>query len=116
MKLKYIIYAVIVLGLAYLIYYRISANKKLENQGPGKGDKAMGQGKGKGSQGGLQVEGIVASTSDFASDLEITGTLEANEAVELHSEVPGLVTSINFKEGSTVSKGSLLLKINDRDI
>jgi membrane fusion protein (multidrug efflux system) len=119
MKLKYIIYAVIVLGIAYLIYYRISANKKLENQGGGRGDKTMGNGKdgkGAGPQSGLQVEGIVVKTSDFASDLEITGTLEANEAVELRSEVSGLVTSINFKEGSNVAKGSLLLKINDRDI
>ncbi|HMI03002.1 MAG TPA: efflux RND transporter periplasmic adaptor subunit [Pedobacter sp.] len=111
MKLRYIIYAVIILGLVYLIYYRISANKKIEGQGGG-----MRGGKGGGPQSGLQVEGIVIKASDFASDLEITGTLEANEAVELHSEVSGLVTSINFREGSNVSKGSLLVKINDRDI
>jgi len=119
MKLRYIIYVIIVLGLAYLVYYRISANKKLENQGGGKGEKGMNGGrggKGGGAQGGMQVEGVVIKASDFASDLEITGTLEASEAVELHSEVSGLVTRINFKEGSTVSKGSLLVKINDRDI
>jgi membrane fusion protein (multidrug efflux system) len=116
MKLRYIIYAVIVLGLAYLIYYRISANKKIESQGGGKGERGMNGGKGGGAQNGLQVEGVVIKTTDFASDLDITGTLEANESVELHSEVSGLVTRINFKEGSNVSKGSLLVKINDRDI
>jgi len=112
MKLKYIIYAIIILGIAYLIYYRISANKKLEGQGGGKPGKGMAGGQG----GGLNVDGIVVKATDFNSDLEITGTLEANESVELHSEVSGLVTSINFKEGSNVSKGSLLVKINDRDI
>lgn len=110
MKLRYIIYTLIALGIAYLIYYRISANKKIANEG-------AGMSKGKGGPGkGLQVNGIVVRTGDFSNDLEVTGTLEANESVELHSEVSGLVTSINFKEGSNVTKGSLLVKINDRDI
>lgn len=110
MKLKYIIYTFIVIGIAYLIYYRISANKKIAADGAG-----MGKGKG-GPARGLQVDGIVVTASDFTNNLEITGTLDANETVELHSEVSGLITSINFKEGTNVSKGSLLIKINDRDI
>lgn len=110
MKLKYVVYTLIVLGIAYLIYYRISANKKIAEEGGG-----MGKGKG-GAPKGLQVEGIVVKASDFTNDLDITGTLEANESVELRSEVSGLVTSINFKEGAQVSKGQLLVKINDRDI
>lgn len=107
MKLKYIIYTLIVVGFAYLIYYRVSANNKIA---------ANGAGKGKGPAKSLQVEGIVVTASDFTNNLEVTGTLEANETVELHSEVPGLITSINFKEGTQVAKGSLLIKINDRDI
>lgn len=110
MKVKYIIYTLIVVGVAYLIYYRIDANKKIAEDGAG-----MGKGKG-GPPKGLQVEGIVVQTGDFNNELEVTGTLEANEAVELRSEVSGLVTSINFKEGANVNKGSLLVKINDRDI
>ena len=110
MKLKYIIYTLIVLGIAYLIYYRISANKKIAEDGAG-----MGKGKG-GPARGLQVEGVVVTASDFTNNLEITGALDANETVELHSEVSGLITSINFKEGTNVTKGSLLIKINDRDI
>lgn len=112
MKLRYIFYTLIVLGLAYLIYYRISANKKLENSGPGSTAGGKGAGPGK----GLQVEGIVVSAIDFTNGLELTGALEANESVALRSEVSGLVTKINFTEGSNVSKGTLLVKINDRDI
>jgi len=111
MKTRYLIYVLIALGIAYLIYYRISANKKIAEQGSG-----MSKGKGAGPAKGLQVDGIVVQTGDFNNDLEVTGTIEANESVELHSEVPGLVTAINFKEGSQVKKGSLLIKINDRDI
>lgn len=111
MKLKYIIYALIILGLAYLVFYRISANKKIAAEGAGMGKGAKG-----GAAKSLQVDGIVVKASDFSTDLEVTGTIEANESVALHGEVAGLVTSINFKEGSNVTKGSLLVKINDRDI
>ena len=111
MKLKYIIYALIVLGIAYLIFYRISANKKVAEDGAGGGAKGKGT-----ALKGLQVDGIIVKNSDFSNDLEITGTIDANESVALRSEVSGLVTNINFREGSNVSKGTLLIKINDRDI
>lgn len=113
MKLRYILYLLIALGLAYLVYYRISANKKIENSG-----NAGGKG-GKGGKGGgrpLMVNGIVVKTVDFTNRLDVTGTIEANESVALRSEVSGLVTKINFVEGATVTKGALLVKINDRDI
>jgi len=114
MKKRYIFYLVLALGLAYLVYYRITENKKIEGSGPG----GAGPGKGGKGKGGapLNVDGIIAATSDFSSNIDITGSIEANEAVTLRSEVAGLVTGIYFKEGSSVSKGSPLVKINDRDI
>ncbi|WP_231464498.1 MULTISPECIES: efflux RND transporter periplasmic adaptor subunit [unclassified Pedobacter] len=115
MKKRYIFYAVLALGLAYLVYYRINANKKLE----GKGGAASGAAKG-GKDGNsappMAVEGIVVKPTTFDSDLEVTGTIEANESVVLKSEVSGLVTGIYFTEGANVSKGAVLVKINDRDI
>ncbi len=45
-----------------------------------------------------------------------TGTILANEEVELRSEVSGKITQILFKEGSFVNKGDLLVKINDADL
>jgi len=118
MKKRYIIYAVLAIGLAYLVYYRINANAKLE----GKGGSAGAQGKaGPGGKGGaagapMVVEGIVVKPTSFDADLEVTGAIDANESVVLKSEVSGLVTGIYFKEGTTVSKGAVLVKINDRDI
>ncbi|MDQ8003597.1 MAG: efflux RND transporter periplasmic adaptor subunit [Pedobacter sp.] len=113
MKKRYIFYLILALGLAYLVYYRITENKKIEGGGaaggPGKG------GKGKGGP-ALNVDGIEVKTSEFSNNLEITGSIEANEAVTLRSEVAGLVTGIYFKEGGNVSKGATLVKINDRDI
>lgn len=113
MKKRYIFYLILALGLAYLVYYRITENKKIEGGGaaggPGKG------GKGKGGP-ALNVDGIEVKTTEFNNNLEITGSIEANEAVTLRSEVAGLVTGIYFKEGGSVNKGATLVKINDRDI
>jgi len=109
MKLKYVVYALLFVGIVYLIYHRITANKKLEGSGAGAGAKG-------GKTQSFAVNGIVIKPTSFASNLDVTGTIEANESVALQSEVSGLVTGIFFKEGSNVSKGSLLVKINDRDI
>ncbi|MET4142293.1 efflux RND transporter periplasmic adaptor subunit [Pedobacter sp. UYP1] len=115
MKLKYVIYSLIFLGIVYLIYHRISINKKLENSGMGTGAKSSSSSKG-GKPQQMTVNGIVVRATSFANKLDITGTIEANESVALQSEVSGLVTGIFFKEGSNVNKGTLLVKINDRDI
>ena len=116
MKKRYIFYIILALGLAYLIYYRITDNKKINGDGgggPGKGAKGAGA---KGGGMGIAVEGIIVETKPFNSNLEVSGTIEPNESVVLRSEVAGLVTGIFFKEGSTVNKGAVLVKVNDRDI
>ncbi len=108
MKIRYIIYALIVLALAYFVYYRITANKEIASAGK------------PGSRGGagasMVVDGIVVKASSFENELEVTGSVEANESVMLQSEISGLVTGIYFTEGSNVKKGALLVRINDRDI
>lgn len=121
MKKRYIFYILLLFGLIYLVYYRISENKKIGGDGPKGGNKSAKDGKGgKGGKGGdappLSVDGIVVTPTTFSNNLEITGSIEANESVVLRSEVSGLVTAINFKEGSNVSQGAVLVKINDKDI
>jgi membrane fusion protein (multidrug efflux system) len=118
MKVRYIVYTILLLGIAYLVYYRIAENKKIGAESGPKGGAtgAKGGAAGKGGAPGLTVEGIVVKTASFDNNLEISGSIEANESVVLRSEVSGLVTGIYFKEGSNVSKGSLLIKVNDKDI
>jgi len=108
MKIRYIIYALLALALAYFIYYRINANKEIAGSG-----KSGGRG---GAGAGMGVNGIVVKASSFENELEVTGSVEANESVVLQSEISGLVTGIYFTEGSNVKKGTLLVKINDRDL
>ena len=64
----------------------------------------------------VSVNGIVARTEKVGNQVYASGTVLANEEVELRPEVPGKILSVNFKEGSRVEKGSLLIKINDADL
>lgn len=69
-----------------------------------------------GGQSAINVKAIEASPTRIDDKINSTGTILANEEVEIRSEVDGRITKINFKEGSAVSKGELLLKINDDDL
>ncbi len=64
----------------------------------------------------VPVDVVVIQPQLLDDRIFTTGTLLANEEVELQPEVSGRVTSISFKEGSWVRKGDVLLRINDRDL
>jgi membrane fusion protein (multidrug efflux system) len=64
----------------------------------------------------ITVGAVVIQPGELENKIISTGTLLANEEVELRSEVPGRIVDINFEEGSHVNKGSLLLKIDDREL
>ena len=48
--------------------------------------------------------------------LTTTGTVRANEEVEIVSEISGKISNIHFEEGSQVAAGQLLLKIDDSEL
>ncbi len=64
----------------------------------------------------LKVSTFTVKLAPFQETLTSTGTLRADESVDLQVEVSGKVTSINFLEGGLVKKGDLLLKINDSEL
>lgn len=104
MKLKYIIYALLAIALISLIAYRISSNSEATNV-KDSGKKAV-----------ARVGAKVLKPQVFDDNLSLSGTLEANEQVDIRSEVSGIVESINFEEGGTVSKGQILFKVNDIEL
>ena len=64
----------------------------------------------------LQVEGYVVRTYTLNENIEVPGTLLSFEETEIHPEVPGKITMLSIKEGSVVSKGTLLAKLFDADL
>lgn len=107
MKFKYSLYFLIAVILGGMVFYRISANASKNEQG------------GKGKDGDKKpsiVTGIVLKPQVFSDNLSLSGSIDANEQIEVRSEVAGVVESINFQEGSYVSKGQQLFKINDLEL
>jgi len=64
----------------------------------------------------IPVKGYIAQPLRLDDKILTTGTLIANEEVELRSEVSGKITKIYFEEGSSVKKGQMLVKINDSEL
>jgi len=55
------------------------------------------------------VETARVIAANLAPDTTAVGSLRSNESVVLRPETAGRISSINFKDGSTVSKGGLLV-------
>jgi len=64
----------------------------------------------------VQVDGIIAKETSTSNQISTTGTILANEEVDVKSEVMGKIISIRFKEGSMVTKGQLLVQLQDDDL
>jgi membrane fusion protein, multidrug efflux system len=64
----------------------------------------------------ITVGGYILQPRVLLNNILTTGNVIANEEVDLRSEVPGRIVAINFEEGTRVNKGSLLLKIDDREL
>lgn len=105
MKIKHIVYLLLLVGLGAFITYRIMANKDV-GETPTKPGVEMS----------TTVTGMILRPQIFNDNISLSGTLEANEQIDLRSEVSGVVERINFKEGSEVSKGQVLLTINDIEL
>lgn len=61
----------------------------------------------------VPVELVAVEVGPLLETLRATGTLEAEESVELKPEVDGEVTSIQMTEGESVKKGDLILQIDE---
>jgi len=80
------------------------------------GNEASDAGKNGPKKMAMPVTGYIVSASTFSESIYATGTLHADEMVNLSPEIAGKVISIQFKEGQKVSKGQLLIKLNDAEL
>lgn len=105
MKKRYIFFTLLICGIIALIVYRISANSQTSNLKSSKGSASA-----------MKVDARVLKPVKFDDNLTLSGTLEANEEIELRSEISGVVESINFEEGTKVAKNQVLFRVNDIEL
>ena len=104
---KYLKVAIVlaVIGAAlYFIIPKISSKEKpvSQNQNPGDGITS--------------VDGYIIKPTTLDNEIQAVGTIRANEEVEIRSELSRKITGIYFKEGTVVSKGKTLFKLDDSDL
>ncbi|MFI5172181.1 MAG: efflux RND transporter periplasmic adaptor subunit [Chitinophagales bacterium] len=63
-----------------------------------------------------QVQAVVIRSSSLENSINATGTVIANEEVEIRSEIQGRITGIYFNEGQYIPKNKLLIKIDDSEL
>ncbi len=63
-----------------------------------------------------KVEVSIVTITTLAENLELPGSIIANEETSVNPEISGRLTYLNATEGKTVSKGTLIAKIYDGDL
>jgi membrane fusion protein (multidrug efflux system) len=108
-KIKVIsISALIIVIVCFLVINKILAVKEKNRQNLSQNESSQGQ--------VVTAEAHVVKIKTLDNEIRTIGTIRANEEVELRSEVLKKVTGIYFKEGTFVSKGKVLFKLDDADL
>lgn len=101
---KIIVSVILILFVLFLVYNKISKSS-LQDSSDTKGKKQD-----------AIVSAFIVNPTTIEEKIFTTGTILANEEVNLASEVSGKVTKISFNEGAKVKRGDLLVKINDSEL
>lgn len=107
-RIKWLITAAVLLVAAGAGCYNLLRTPAAEEGAGGAGPAAKG--------GVLHVNALVIRPQHLTDDIFTTSTLLPDEEVDLSFETSGKIVSINFQEGSTVRKGELLAKVNDKPL
>jgi membrane fusion protein (multidrug efflux system) len=62
------------------------------------------------------VDVMIATPRSLSNHIEANGSVMANEYVELHPEISGRIVYLNVPEGASVTKGTVIARINDADL
>lgn len=71
---------------------------------------------GRRQQGPVTADGYVVRESEISEKIEVPGTLLPFEETQIRAEVGGRIVMLNIQEGGAVSKGTILVKLFDKDL
>jgi membrane fusion protein, multidrug efflux system len=92
--------------LSALVIFSSCKSKKPDSAGGGRQRQ----------QGPLSVDAFVIQPSAISEDVEVPGSLLPFEETAIRAEVGGRIVQLNIREGTMVQKGTLLVKIFDKDL
>jgi len=88
------------------------------NKAESTGKAGGGSGEGPGGAGppAMPIEAATARADTVVDAIQATGQIEAMQSIELRPDIEGRLTQILVREGSRVSKGMPLFKIDDAEL
>lgn len=101
--------------IAFLLIAAVVIFLIIRNTGSGKEDK-LPQGGGPAQNHGTAIEAMVLQPIDLTETIYSSGSILADEAVDVVSEVPGIIKEIRFQEGHPVQEGAVLIQIDNADL
>jgi membrane fusion protein (multidrug efflux system) len=84
----------------------------------GRSDSGSGQGPAGGRPAGAREVPVMTAQpklKDFALEVEALGTVRAKESVDITAKIADRVTAIRFEEGKQVSKGDVLVELDNAE-
>ncbi|KAA6436591.1 efflux RND transporter periplasmic adaptor subunit [Dyadobacter flavalbus] len=103
---------IIVLVLGKLFVFSKPEKNKISDDKKGANGKNLSSGAGS----GIPVNVFVVGRESIENQIFASGTVLPNEEVNLMSEISGRLVKLDIQEGSLISKGQLIAKINDREL
>lgn len=100
--------SVLRVGLISIAVFLIGSCDSKKKPGPVPGGPRL--------QGPISVDGFVVSERSISENIEVPGSLLPFEETQMRAEVGGRIVQLNIDEGSVVSKGTLLVKLFDKDL
>jgi RND family efflux transporter MFP subunit len=109
------------IGVLMALSGGLACGDEAEGGPPGRGGGHGGGhgGPGRGGPGGKQtvaVDVIKTSAATIVQGYEVSGTLEARQSAEIRPTQAGILRSISVEEGDIVEKGSVLAKLDGREL
>jgi len=112
-KTKIALVIIIVLFIAGMAFYPFVKNNFFSDTGQ---EEVGPSTKGNYNRAPLNVNAQILKYENLNDIFRTKGILIPDEEVDLSFETSGKITNIYFKEGSTVRKGELLAKVNDKPL
>jgi membrane fusion protein (multidrug efflux system) len=64
----------------------------------------------------VPVDVLITRFSDFPEHIEVNGSVLSDEMIELYPESSGRLTYLNMPDGTKISKGTVVARINDAEL
>lgn len=112
---KKILMWLVVLGVGYVLYKQFYLNPKKE-ESAASDQRSAQTAEEKKQQEILPVRVFKVGRFNYEDSLNVLGTIKGGVEFKLSFEIPGVINSINYREGERYEEGALLISLKQDDI